>query len=96
MTLGKPRESEYQFGANLMRKITMSKLTAEQRSALQSARAKNRKASVTLGNAATALELVIPKHIVSKMRSLEEWYAATLAPRKTTDSQPEVKVAVAA
>jgi len=58
----------------------MTKLTNEARSALQSARAKNRKATVILGNAAMEHGVQVPKHIVAKMLALEEFYAKTLAP----------------
>lgn len=56
------------------------KLSNEARSALQSARAKNRKATVILGNAALEHGVKVPKGIVTKMIALEEYFAAQLAP----------------
>lgn len=54
----------------------MSKLTNETRSAILSARAKNRKAAIALTNAGVEL----PKHVASKLKALEDWYSAQLAP----------------
>ncbi len=56
----------------------MSKLTNEARSAILSARAKNRKAA----NALIAGEVAVPKHVTAKMAALEEWYNKALAPAK--------------
>lgn len=56
----------------------MSKLTNEQRSAILSARAKNRKAAIALANG----EVAVPKHVVAKMRAVEDWLNAQLAPAK--------------
>lgn len=54
----------------------MSKLTNEQRSAILSARAKNRKAAIALANG----EVAVPKHVVAKMRAVEDWLNAQLKP----------------
>lgn len=56
----------------------MSKITPEQRSALQSARAKNRKAGLALVNG----DISVPKHIVTKMKALDEWFTAQITPAK--------------
>jgi len=56
----------------------MSKLTTEERSAILSARAKNRKAAIALTNAGVAL----PKAVAKKMADLEAWYTQALAPAK--------------
>lgn len=57
----------------------MSKLTNEERSAILSARAKNRKAAIALTNAGVEL----PKTVAKKMADLEAWYTKALAPAKT-------------
>jgi hypothetical protein len=54
----------------------MNKLTQEQRNALMSARAKNRKAM----NALLAGEVEIPKSIAAHAMALETWYNKALAP----------------
>ena len=54
----------------------MSKLTTEERSAILSARAKNRKAAIALTNAGVA----VPKTVAKKMADLEAWYTKALAP----------------
>lgn len=56
----------------------MTKLTNEERSAILSARAKNRKAAIALTNAGVA----IPKTVAKKMADLEDWYTKALAPAK--------------
>lgn len=68
----------------------MSKLTNEQRSQLQSARAKNRKASVILGNAAAEFELNVPKSVIKHIQALEDYYAKALAPaaKSTAKADP--------
>lgn len=72
----------------------MAKLTAEKRSALQSARAKNRKAVAILGNAGAEFGLKVPKNIVAKMVAIEEWFegqlaAKTAAPKATPKATPK-------
>ena len=54
----------------------MAKLTNEERSAILSARAKNRKAAQALLNAG----VTFPKHVAAKMAALEEYFNLTLAP----------------
>ena len=54
------------------------KLTKETRNAILSARAKNRKAATALTNGGVEL----PKHIAAKLKALETWYNAQLAPAK--------------
>ena len=56
----------------------MSKLSNEQRNAIMSARAKNRKAM----NALLAGEVELPKSVVNHAKALEEWYNKQLAPAK--------------
>ena len=56
----------------------MKKLTKEAKAALQSARAKNRKQAVTLGNAAAEHDINVPKHVITKINALNEWYDAQL------------------
>ncbi len=56
----------------------MTKLTNEQRSAILSARAKNRKAAIALANG----EVAVPKHVVAKMKAVEDWLNKQLAPAK--------------
>lgn len=70
----------------------MSKLTSEARSALQSARAKNRKLAIALGNAGLQ-GVKIPKHVVTKVNALEEYFESVLAPKA---AKPEAEVAEAA
>lgn len=54
----------------------MSKLTNEERSAILSARAKNRKAMTALLNA----NVDIPKSVANHAQALETWYNKALAP----------------
>ena len=61
----------------------MAKLTNEARSALLSARAKNRKLAIALGNAGLQ-GATIPKSVVSKVNALEEWFEAQLAKKDAT------------
>ena len=56
----------------------MAKLTNEQRSAILSARAKNRKAATALANG----EIAVPKAIVAHMKAVEDWANKLLAPAK--------------
>jgi hypothetical protein len=72
----------------------MSKLTSEARSALQSARAKNRKLAIALGNAGLQ-GVTIPKHVVKKINALEEYFEGVLAAKKAAP-EAEVEVAEAA
>ena len=64
----------------------MSKLTNEERSAILSARAKNRKAAIALQTA----DVTVPKAIVNHMKAVEEWANKILAPapKKTTKEDP--------
>ena len=55
----------------------MSKLNQEQRAALQSARAKNRKLVTALGNAGIA-GVSVPKNIVTKIQAIETYFASVL------------------
>ena len=59
----------------------MAKFTPEQRSAIQSARAKNRKAGIALLNG----DVTVPKAIAAKMKALDEWFNAQLAPAKPAE-----------
>lgn len=54
----------------------MSKLTNEARSAILSARAKNRKAATAL----LAAEIAVPKAVTNHMRAVEDWCNKQLAP----------------
>jgi len=54
----------------------MAKLTNEERSAILSARAKNRKGAQALLNAG----VTIPKHVADKMAALEEYFNKAIAP----------------
>lgn len=54
----------------------MAKFNNDQRSAIMSARAKNRKAMTAL----LAGEVELPKAIVNHAKALETWYNAALAP----------------
>jgi hypothetical protein len=54
----------------------MSKFTNEERSAIMSARAKNRKAAIAL----QAADVDVPKAIANHMRAFEEWANKALAP----------------
>jgi len=56
----------------------MSNYTNEQRSAIMSARAKNRKAMAALLDG----EVELPKAVVNHAKALEEWYNKALAPAK--------------
>lgn len=70
-------------------------LTAETRNALLSARAKNRKGAAAL-EAAVAEGLTVPKHVADKMRALDEWFNAQLAPAKApAKSKPKAKAKAA-
>lgn len=71
----------------------MSKITAEARSALQSARAKNRKQVEALGTAGLR-GVNIPKHIVTKIQNIEAWYEGMLT--ATVTKLPEGAVEEAA
>jgi hypothetical protein len=53
-----------------------TKLTNEQRSAILSARAKNRKAA----NALIEGEVTVPKALTAHMKSIEDWCNKALAP----------------
>ena len=57
-----------------MAKIT--KLTNEERSAILSARAKNRKAATALQTG----EVAVPKAVVAHMKAIEDWANKALAP----------------
>lgn len=71
----------------------MSKLNAEQRAALQSARAKNRKLVTALGNAGL-LGVKVPKNIVTKIQAIEVFFASVLdAKPKADDGEAEAKAA---
>ena len=66
----------------------MAKLTNEQRSAILSARAKNRKAATALVNG----DVSVPKAITAHMKAVEDWANKALAPAaKKADA--EVKAA---
>lgn len=54
----------------------MSKLTNEARSAILSARAKNRKAATAL----IAAEIAVPKAVTAHMKAVEDWCNKQLAP----------------
>lgn len=54
----------------------MAKLTNEERSAILSARAKNRKGAQALLSAG----VTIPKHVADKMAALEEYFNKAIAP----------------
>ena len=54
----------------------MSNLTVDQRNAIMSARAKNRKAMTAL----LAGEVEMPKAIANHAKALETWFNAQLAP----------------
>ena len=56
----------------------MAKLTNEQRSAILSARAKNRKGAIAL----TAGDVTVPKAVAAHMKAIEDWANKTLAPAK--------------
>ena len=61
----------------------MSKLTTEQRNALMSARAKNRKAMLALMEA----EVAVPKALAKHAAALETWFNAQLAPAAKADKK---------
>jgi len=67
----------------------MAKLTNEERSAILSARAKNRKAAQALLNAG----VTFPKHVAAKMAALEEYFNLTLAPAAKASKKAEKKAA---
>lgn len=54
----------------------MAKLTNEARSAILSARAKNRKAAAAL----IAADVAVPKAVSNHMRAVEDWANKALAP----------------
>jgi len=54
----------------------MSNYTSEQRSAIMSARAKNRKAATALLTA----DVAIPKAIAAHMKAVEDWANKAIAP----------------
>ena len=54
----------------------MSNYTNEQRSAIMSARAKNRKAASVLAQS----EVEVPKALVAHMKAIEDWANKALAP----------------
>jgi hypothetical protein len=54
----------------------MANLTNEARSAILSARAKNRKAAIAL----QSVELDVPKAVANHMRAVEDWCNKALAP----------------
>ena len=54
----------------------MANLTSEQRSAIMSARAKNRKAAIAL----QAAEVPVPAAVAKHMRAVEDWANKALAP----------------
>jgi len=56
----------------------MSKLTTEERNAILSARAKNRKAATALLNAGVEL----PKAQAARMKALDDYFNKLLAPAK--------------
>jgi hypothetical protein len=79
----------------------MSKLTKEARSSLLSARAKNRKLAIALGEAGLQ-GVTVPKHVVSKVQALNEWFDSQLTakPKAETseadaETQAETSEAVA-
>ena len=72
----------------------MSKLNAEQRAALQSARAKNRKLVTALGNAGLA-GVSVPKNIVTKIQAIENYFASVLDAKPKADTEAETSEAVA-
>lgn len=72
----------------------MSKLNAEQRAALQSARAKNRKLVTALGNAGI-LGVAVPKHVVTKIQNLEVYFAGLLDKAVVVEIATEDEVAEA-
>ena len=67
----------------------MSKITPEQRSAIQSARAKNRKAGAALVNG----DVTVPKAIAAKMKALDEWFTAQITPAKKAAPEAEAEAA---
>ncbi len=67
----------------------MAKLNPKARAALQSARAKNRKAVVILGTAAAEHGVKVPKSIIAKMTALEDWYENLLAAKKAAPAASE-------
>ena len=75
----------------------MATINPQGRAALQSARAKNRKAAVILGTAAAEHGVSVPKHVIAKITALNEWYDLQLASKsKTADSPDAAAEAVAA
>jgi len=71
------------------------KLTREARSAILSARAKNRKAAIAL----TAGDVTVPKAIAGHMKAIEDWANKVLnvkAPKVSEADENEASEAVAA
>jgi len=67
----------------------MSKLSKEARSSLLSARAKNRKGAIALGEAGLQ-GVKVPKHIVAKYTAINEWFDAQLAPAAKAETSEAV------
>ncbi len=66
----------------------MAKLTREARSAILSARAKNRKAAIAL----TAGDVTVPKAVATHMKAIEDWANKVLAPaKKAAPAEAEVE-----
>jgi len=74
-----------------MSKINKIKLSVEAKSFLQSARAKNRKGAIALGNAAVH-GAKVPASIVAKMKAVDEYLNSqlALATAKPAQEEPEV------
>jgi len=72
----------------------MTTLTKEARNALLSARAKNRKAAIAVGEAGLQ-GASVPKHIVTKMTALNEWFDSQLTVQPKAEAKPEAAEAVA-
>jgi len=71
----------------------MAKLTREARSAILSARAKNRKAAIAL----TTGDVTVPKAVAAHMKAIEDWANKALAPAaKKAPKVSEADEAVAA
>jgi hypothetical protein len=67
----------------------MSKLTNEARSAILSARAKNRKAALAL----QAADVQVPASVAKHMRAVEDWANKALAPAAKPAKKAEKKAA---
>ena len=74
----------------------MTKLSKEARNALLSARAKNRKAAIAVGEAGLQ-GASVPKHVIDKMTKLNEWFDAQLTakakPEAASEAEPVAKAA---